>query len=139
VGERAVEQRVAQTRPCSLMGPYQVQGKTCAARSSASAPVARSERSRLTSSWQSAVMPLRFRPFGVLGSTLEVFVGLLALRSAFFEDEGDPGCVTTAEVAVGVILICAGSDLLLLPVVRSRRGTTEETRTRRRPPKGSRS
>jgi hypothetical protein len=53
-------------------------------------------------------MPRRFRPFGVLGSTLEVFVGLLALRSAFSEDEGDPGWVTTAEVAVGVILICAG-------------------------------
>ena len=53
-------------------------------------------------------MPLRFRPFGLLGSMLEVFVGLLALRTALSSREDYPGWVATAEVAIGVVLICAG-------------------------------
>jgi hypothetical protein len=64
-------------------------------------------------------MPRRFRPFGVLGSTLEVFVGLLALRSSLSEPEGDPGWVSTAEVAVGVILICAGAIGLVVAARRA--------------------
>jgi hypothetical protein len=66
-------------------------------------------------------MPLQFRPFGVLGSMLEVIVGLLALRSGPFADEDDPVWFTTAGVVIGTILISAGVTGL---VVAARRALT---------------
>jgi hypothetical protein len=54
-------------------------------------------------------MPFRFRPFGVLGSTLEVLVGLLVVRSALWTDEDYPGWSTAAFVVIGAVLLGAGA------------------------------
>ena len=53
-------------------------------------------------------MPFRFRPFGVLGSTLEVLAGLLVVRSTLWTDEDYPVGSTAAFVVIGAILIGAG-------------------------------
>ncbi len=54
-------------------------------------------------------MPLRFRPFGVVGSVLEVLGGLLILRSVLWTDEEEySGWFATLVVAIGTLLICAG-------------------------------
>ena len=54
-------------------------------------------------------MPVRFRPFGVLGSTLEVVVGLLALKSVLWTDEDYSGGFTAVLVCLGVLLMGAGT------------------------------
>jgi hypothetical protein len=53
-------------------------------------------------------MPFRFRPFGVVGSTLEVLAGLLVVRSALWTDEDYPSWSTTALVVIGAVLLGAG-------------------------------
>jgi hypothetical protein len=59
--------------------------------------------------WQGHVMPLRFRPFGVGGSVLEVLGGLIILRSALWTDEEEyPGWFAVVVVAIGTLLICTG-------------------------------
>ena len=64
-------------------------------------------------------MPLQLRPFGVLGSMLEVIVGLLALRSVLFADEDAPVWFTTAGVVIGTILVCAGATGLVVAARRA--------------------
>jgi hypothetical protein len=53
-------------------------------------------------------MPLRYRPFGVVGSTLEVLAGLEALRSVLWTDEPYPGWIVTLGVVIGALLISVG-------------------------------
>jgi hypothetical protein len=55
-------------------------------------------------------MALRFRPFGVGGSVLEVLGGLIILRSVLWADEEEyPGWFALVVVAIGTLLICAGA------------------------------
>ena len=54
-------------------------------------------------------MPLRFRPFGVVGSVLEVFVGLWILHSVLWSDEDYFGWFETVEVVLGAMVIGAGA------------------------------
>jgi hypothetical protein len=54
-------------------------------------------------------MALRFRPFGVGGSVLEVLGGLIILRSVLWADEEEyPGWFSLVVVAIGTLLICTG-------------------------------
>jgi hypothetical protein len=55
-------------------------------------------------------MALRFRPFGVGGSVLEVLGGLIILRSVLWADEEEyPAWFALVVVAIGTLLICAGA------------------------------
>jgi hypothetical protein len=56
-------------------------------------------------------MALRFRPFGVGGSVLEVLGGLIILRSVLWaaDEEEYPGWFALVVVAIGTLLICAGA------------------------------
>jgi hypothetical protein len=54
-------------------------------------------------------MPMRFRPFGVAGSVLEVLGGLLILRSVLWTNEDEySGWFAAVVVGIGTLLICTG-------------------------------
>ena len=74
-------------------------------------------------------MPLRFRPFGVGGSVLEVLGGLIILRSVLWTDaEEYPGWFAIVVVAIGTLLICTGVTGVVVAVRREL--MTRSTRSR---------
>jgi hypothetical protein len=51
---------------------------------------------------------LRYRPFGVVGSTVEVLVGLYLLLDALTPDEDYPGWIVAIELLLALGILGAG-------------------------------
>lgn len=69
-------------------------------------------------------MPIRFRPFGVLGAAVEVLVGAWMISGIVRDDENCGGGFTAAVIVLGSLLI--GTGLIgLIAAGRSRLQRTE--------------